>query len=413
MKKVIWLSTLIVALFLSFSVEAKPETSDREYWSDLAYKISYPVLDALSKGELKKRMPVEQRPNPSTKREHREHFTHLEALARLLCGISPWLELSETSGEEKEYRQREELKKLAIQGIRKAVDPSSPDYMDFTGKYDRQPLVNAAFLAQAFLRAPNALWGGLDNETQRMVIAAMRKTRKITPYFNNWLLFSAMVEAFFLEVGEGYDEVRIDYALRQHEQWYKGDGLYGDGPDFYWNYYNSFVIQPMILDISRIMLKHEKIKKNRVTNSLNRSARYASILERLISPEGTYPAIGRSLAYRMGAFQSLAQMALMKQLPEHVSPAQVRGALTAVMKRQMTAEGTFDENGWLRIGFDGSQPYVGEYYISTGSLYLCSVALLPLGLPPSDEFWSAPEQPWTQKKIWNGQEVPIDHAISY
>ncbi len=26
--------------------------------------------------------------------------------------------------------------------------------------------------------------------------------------------------------------MRIDYAVRQHEQWYKGDGTYGDGPDF-------------------------------------------------------------------------------------------------------------------------------------------------------------------------------------
>ena len=43
--------------------------------------------------------------------------------------------------------------------------------------------------------------------------------------------------------------MRVDYALRQHEQWYKGDGVYGDGPEFHWDYYNSFVIQPMLLDV--------------------------------------------------------------------------------------------------------------------------------------------------------------------
>ena len=31
--------------------------------------------------------------------------------------------------------------------------------------------------------------------------------------------------------------------------WYKGDGVYGDGPPFHWDYYNSFVIQPMLLNI--------------------------------------------------------------------------------------------------------------------------------------------------------------------
>jgi hypothetical protein len=54
---------------------------------------------------------------------------------------------------------------------------------------------------------------------------------------------------------------------------------------------------------------------------------------------------------------------------------------------------------------------VGETYISTGSLYLCSVALLPLGLAASDPFWSAPAQPWTQAEAWSGRPFPIDHAL--
>jgi hypothetical protein len=65
----------------------------------------------------------------------------------------------------------------------------------------------------------------------------------------------------------------------------------------------------------------------------------------------------------------------------------------------------------LRIGFCGHQPGVGETYISTGSLYLCSVAFLPLGLDAQSPFWSSPPQPWTSVKAWNGQAFPIDHAI--
>ncbi len=140
--------------------------------------------------------------------------------------------------------------------------------------------------------------------------------------------------------------------------------------------------------------------------------RYAAIQERLISPEGTFPAIGRSIAYRFGAFHLLAQTALRHALPEGVSPAQVRGALTSVIKRSVEAPGTFDADGWLRIGFCGHQPGVGETYISTGSLYLCSVGLLPLGLPAADEFWAAPPQPWTSVRAWGGQAFPIDHALA-
>jgi hypothetical protein len=145
---------------------------------------------------------------------------------------------------------------------------------------------------------------------------------------------------------------------------------------------------------------------------LARARRYAVIQERLIGPDGTFPPIGRSLAYRCGAFQHLAQMALRRDLPAEVAPAQVRGALTAVLHRTMDAPGTFDAAGWLTIGFCGHQPRVGERYISTGSLYLCAVALLPLGLPATDPFWSAPPVPWTQARAWSGQPFPIDKALA-
>jgi hypothetical protein len=58
-----------------------------------------------------------------------------------------------------------------------------------------------------------------------------------------------MVEACLHRFGPGADAVRIDYAVRQMEQWYVGDGQYADGPEFRFDYYNSFVIHPFLLDI--------------------------------------------------------------------------------------------------------------------------------------------------------------------
>jgi len=37
--------------------------------------------------------------------------------------------------------------------------------------------------------------------------------------------------------------------------------------------------------------------------------------------------------------------------------------------------------------------------------------LLPLGLPPADEFWTAPAAQWTQQKIWSGEDLAADHAL--
>jgi len=378
--------------------------SDREYWLAVLTRIANPVLTALSQKQLKATMPVETSHNTVA---DRAQYTYLEALGRLLAGIAPWLESGERSGSEGDLRQR--YSDLARQSISAAVDPSSPDYLNFSK--GQQPVVDAAFLALAVLRAPTELWKNLDASTKQRLIDALRSSRVIKPGFNNWLLFSATVEAFLCLVGEAWDQMRVDYAIRQHEEWYKGDGFYGDGPQFHWDYYNSFVIHPMLLEVVETVSKQSKSWESFLSPILARSQRYAAIQERLIAPDASYPAIGRSLAYRFGAFHLLALMAQRKQLPDTVKPEQVRAALTAVIRRMIEAPGTFDPHDWLTIGFCGHQPSVGESYISTGSLYLCSVGLLPLGLPGSDPFWSSPPQLWTSQKIWSGQDIPADHAL--
>jgi hypothetical protein len=383
------------------SQNAPSARGDRDTWIGVMRRLADPVLTNLANGTLKARMPVEQAAGTD-----RRSVTHLEALGRLLAGIAPWIELA--PDDTPEGRMRVEYANLARRAVARAVDPASPDFMNFTR--DRQPLVDAAFLAQGLLRAPRALRDQLDATTKRQLVAALESTRAIVPGYNNWLLFSATVEAGLKSLGASWDRLRVDYALRQHEQWYKGDGAYGDGPEFHWDYYNSFVIHPMLTDVLAACKDESPAWQEIGTREASRARRYAAVQERLVAPDGSFPAIGRSIAYRCGAFHLLAQAALRRTLPEGVSPAQVRGALTAVIRRSLEAPDTFDANGWLQIGFCGHQPGVGETYISTGSLYLCSVGLLPLGLPASDEFWSAPSEPWTAVKAWSGQPFPIDHA---
>jgi len=378
--------------------------SDRQYWVSVLDRVARPVLAAGARGQLRASMPVEAASGMTDRAE----YTHLEAVGRLLCGIAPWLENQDGPAEEADLRA--EFADLARRMLAAGTDPSSLDFLNFTR--GGQPVVDAAFLAQALLRAPQTLWHGLGAATQQNVIDALRSSRVIRPHFNNWLLFSAIIEAFLFRAGvDDADPMRIDYAIRQHEQWYLGDGHYGDGPEFHWDYYNAFVIQPMLLDIlDAVGDRYPEWARLRDAMTL-RAQRYAAVQERLISPEGTYPPIGRSLAYRFGAFQVLAQMALRRQLPEEVPPAAVRSALTAMIRRQIEAPGTFGADGWLRIGFAGHQPGLGERYISTGSLYLCSAGLLPLGLPAEDPFWADPAQPWTAKRIWAGEDAPCDHAL--
>jgi hypothetical protein len=375
----------------------------RATWVALLRRLADPVLTHLANGTLKARMPVEQAATAD-----RRAVTHLEAVGRLLAGAAPWIELGPDGSEE--GRARAATADLARRAIDKAVDPASPDFLNFTR--GGQPLVDAAFLAQGLLRARRTLLETLEPSTRRNLVAALESTRAITPGYNNWLLFSAMVEAGLAALGARPDLMRVDYALREHDGWYKGDGAYGDGPAFHWDYYNSFVIQPMLLDVLDVFRERQPAWKTIAARVDERARRYAAVQERLIAPDGSFPPIGRSLAYRCGAFQSLAQIALRRALPDGVSPAQVRGALTAVIRRTLEAPDTFDPGGWLRIGFCGHQPGVGESYISTGSLYLCAVAFLPLGLAATDPFWSAPAAPWTSQRAWSGQAFPIDRALA-
>jgi hypothetical protein len=393
----------------------------RHYWLKMLTRLANPVLVNLSQGTLRQAMSVEMAAAVGdSAADDRRQYSHLEAFGRLLAGLSPWLEVSLPPGEEAELQRH--YRSLAQNALHAATNPASPDFLNFT--HGQQCLVDAAFLAQAIVRAPTVLWKMLPVETQINLTAALRSTRVIRPFYNNWLLFSAMIEAALCTIGENWDEMRVDYALRQMEQWYKGDGAYGDGPEFHWDYYNSFVIQPMLLDILRTVNNTAPSFEGFYVTSqaapswaelyqrvLARARRYAEVQERLIAPDGSFPPIGRSLAYRCGAFQLLGQMALCHELPPTLYPAQVRCALDAVIHRTLDAPDTFDEQGWLQIGLCGHQPSIGEAYISTGSLYLCAVGFLPLGLPPDDDFWQAPDQPWTAQKAWGGMDLPADHAL--
>ncbi len=368
----------------------------RKYWIQTLTRIIEPVLKNLAAGTLHQNMPIEARTGCV---DERKKYSHLEAMGRALVGTAPWL--ASESDDPWEVSERERISDLARAAIAAATDPDSPDFCNFDD--GAQPLVDAAFLCHAILRAPSVLWEPLDMRVKQNLIKCLQKTRSITPYRNNWLLFSAMVEAALYLMEGKCDIMRIEYAIYQHEQWFKGDGVYGDGPDFHFDYYNSYVIHPMMMDVMNTVGHLIKGNKdNTITKRITeRAIRYAVMQEMLIAPDGSFPAVGRSITYRSGAFQILAQIALAEMLPSKLSPAAVRCALTAVIHRCFEEANTFDKNGWLRIGLCGSQPELGEAYISTGSQYLCTAAFLPLGLSPNNPFWRDPDEPWSWIKRWN------------
>lgn len=405
-----FLSSLL-AISLTYPYTAE---NDRAYWTGLAYRIAAPVLENMSKGELKKNMQVEVSP---TWDGRDKDVTYMECFGRLMSGIAPWLSLPDD--DTVEGRQRKQLREWALKSYAHAVDPESPDYLLW--RNEGQPLVDAAYIASSFLRAPKQLWEPLDEVTKERYIAEFQQLRRIDPPYTNWLLFSAMVETFLMKAGAQYDMYRIHSAIRKIDEWYVGDGWYSDGEHFAFDYYNSYVIQPMYVQVLQALADRDAALRDKIPGAVQkeldtakkRMQRFGIILERFISPEGTFPLFGRSMTYRLGVFQPLSMLSWKEFLPAELTEGQVRSALTAAMKRLFMHEGNFNEGGFLRLGFAGHQPDLADWYTNNGSMYLTSEVFLPLGLPADHSFWTSPAEEWTTKKAWQGDPFPKDHAVRY
>lgn len=400
---------MIIAIFVAAPMQAKKKTvekTDRQVWADLCYKISQPVLENMSKGNFQKDFPLELSP---TWDGRDTKVAYLETFARLMAGISPWLALPDDGTPE--GKQRKQLHEWAIQAYKNAVDPNSPDKITWLTNTS-QPLCDASYLVESFMRAPEATWGQLDEVTKKRYIEGLKSLRTIRPAYNNWLLFRAMVEVFFMSIGEDVDEYALSVGLQKMSEWYLSDGWYSDGPEYAMDYYNSYVMHPMMVEVVEMCKKHKFSTPISLDLAVKRMNRFNTILERFISPEGAYPAVGRSVIYRMGAFQTLAMSAWKYGLPKDLTNGSVRSALTCVMKRMFAVDGNFDDKGYLRLGFTGHQPNLANYYSNNGSLYMTSLVFMPLGLPADHPFWTAPAEPWTSQKAWSGQEFPEDYHTS-
>ena len=384
--------------------EQPPIWEDRIFWVSTLQKIAFPVLNHLAKDSLRKNMVVE------SKSSERKKFAYFEAFARVFNGIAPWLELGADSSEEGKVREKYLF--LTLKAIRTAVNPNNNDNIFVVEP--KQSLVDMALFAQGLLRAKNEVWLNLPMDVQARIIRELKNTRIIAPFENHWLLFTAMIEAALLEFTGECDKERLQYGVAKfRDEFYLGDAIYSDGADFDLNYYNSVVIHPMLNDILVVMRKFGLRDGEFLDVQLMRSSRLASQLERLISPEGTYPLLGESLSYRCGVFQLLSQAALLKILPRNINPAQVRCALTKVLQKQFSENQNFDKSGWLVCGLNGSQEDICEKDITTGSLYLCCAIFLPLGLDFNDVFWNSDSAEWTSLKAWNGHQVQLDQSIDF
>lgn len=357
----------------------------RKAWVDFAHRYALPVLDTLANDQ---HIPWSGNYNSG------QSCQNLEAFSRVFYSLSPWFNASYTETEDEEHTRRDLIDKAKVA---------------FHNLFDGESKVSAVVNQQAVVDYAYLSWGVLNYPELLETTSAVRsnfwafgyKLRDERPLANNWMLLSAITEIVRAVNGRHYDAFKIDAAIRFTLGNYKGDGIYGDGEHLHLNYYNSLVIHPALDTLYRhICLGHKLKDLQHLVELLRpqqyRSRRYAEVLERQISPEGTFPVIGRSATYRLGAFHHLAHTALRAQ-----EPSGTRSALSAVLAR--LAPTMFRWDGFLQVGFAGGENLnLAEPYVNTASVYATGYFLLPLGLPPNDEFWTAGPALWTQARLWGG-----------
>ena len=149
----------------------------RKYWIDKLERIASPVMLNLSNDSLSAKMP----------RFQNEGNKCLEAFGRTFCGISRWLDLRDSTQEE---RKREYYRKLAVSCIRNGFNSKSADYFNF--EEGIQPLVDAAYLAQGLIRCPR-VWNMIDKETQVAVIEEFKGLRRIESYSIGRIIYNKII----------------------------------------------------------------------------------------------------------------------------------------------------------------------------------------------------------------------------
>lgn len=376
----------------------------RNFTVHLLVKIASPVIKNIAEGTLRSSIP-------SSVHTNRHELASMEAFARTLAGIAPWLESNATNNREENALKHEYLT-LTRLGIRNILNETSSDWLNFT--IHNQAVVELAHITLGFLRSPVKLWDSFSEHYKLKIIKNLKLHRNHKIPHNNWILFAAIIETFIYKYyPEQCHFTVIDYGIRRMMTWYIGDGWYSDGSLYHFDYYNSFAIHTFLIEIILVLKeKNHPLAEEFYQVIIARAQRHAKQLEMLIAPDGTIPMFGRSNVYRFGVFHLLSRLITLHLLPANLEKniGGLRNGMTAVINKFYHNKPLFDKDGWLYEGVIGYQPTKSDYYISRGSVYLCTMGLMQVALPPNDRFWTATDKQWTQRAIWSGnQHVEPDY----
>jgi hypothetical protein len=320
----------------------------------------------------------------------------LECFARIFAGSSPWLS-----------KNTESKECTKIMGLFRQLCNAS-----LSSLYNlKQSAVECANICYGLLISKHVLWNMLNTQEQESFIQILLKVRRlITPWHIecNWCLFFCIIDAFLFSVSsyKYFDSIFVYTTIKNVESWYVGDGFYKDGNrGFTMDYYNSYVIHPLYIEILKVC------DPEKVSEAYKRCIRFTEFLERIVFADGSFPPLGRSITYRLGAFHALSYCILNESISELHSYQSLQRLLQKLMLRMITSS-IFDEKGLLHLGFTGLQETLADSYSNWGSMYFITLFFIVLGLPDDHTFWIDSEELFTQELAWAHNKAFTKYIIN-
>jgi hypothetical protein len=271
-----------------------------------------------------------------------------------------------------------------LDGFRNGPDPAHPDFWGYPEDMD-QRLVETAAIGFALKVAPRSFWAPLDRTAREHLVGWLRSADRVRYVDNNWLFFRVLAHEGLREVGVEMDPSPAREALDRLESFALGEGWYADGPDGPCDYYNPFAFHFYGLLYAWWNGARDPGRAGRFRA---RAARFAEDFQMWFASDGAAIPFGRSQTYRwaQASFWGAAGVAGLESVP----PGMARGYLLRNLRWWM-ARPIFSETGLISLGYGYPNLQMTEPYNAPGSPYWAGKALLPLLLPETHPFWSAPE----------------------
>ncbi|MGH8791946.1 MAG: DUF2264 domain-containing protein [Stackebrandtia sp.] len=246
-----------------------------------------------------------------------------------------------------------------------------------------QPTVEAANVAFALHVCRAQIWDRLDGGDQEQVVDWLEHHARLEVWPNNWVLFTAVVEAFLASVGVDTSRYRGDADVRLTESWHLGDGWHTDGSRRNVDYYNAWVIHPFL------WAWYDMVGARRDPDAAwrwrRRLADFCRTYAHFFGGNGAPVFAGRSLTYRTATLAPLwtAELAGVAPLAPGATRRLASGTLKYFVDAGVGAVGP-PSLGWREAEYlPMTQTYSGP-----GSPYFAGIGFLGLALPPDNPVWT-------------------------